>query len=132
MAVSENDEHASMLRIEKFSGEKFHLWKFKMQMVLEDKDLWGIANGNEVEPTAEATTETQRGNFKGGKEKLVMNENVQWQMYGLQAIERVTVKRMVWREFAKAMRVLNCVLTEMCSNIYSNWKKIQILRLSIH
>ena len=27
---------------------------------------------------------------------LVMNENERWQMYGLQAIERVNAKRMVW------------------------------------
>jgi hypothetical protein len=37
---------------------------------------------------------------------LVMNENERWQMYGLQAIERVNAKRMVWCEFAEAMRVL--------------------------
>ena len=24
--------------IEKFDGKNFHLWKFKMQMILEDKD----------------------------------------------------------------------------------------------
>jgi hypothetical protein len=35
-----------------------------------------------------------------------MNENERWQMYGLQAIERVNAKRMVWSEFAEAMRVL--------------------------
>jgi hypothetical protein len=37
---------------------------------------------------------------------LVMNEYERWQMYGLQAIERVNAKRMVWCEFAEAMRVL--------------------------
>jgi hypothetical protein len=37
---------------------------------------------------------------------LVMNENERWQMYGLQAIERVNGKRMVWNEFAEAKRVL--------------------------
>ena len=36
----------------------------------------------------------------------MMNENERWQMYGLQAIERVNAKRMVWSEFAEAMRVL--------------------------
>ena len=36
----------------------------------------------------------------------MMNENERWQMYGLQAIERVNGKRMVWNEFAEAMRVL--------------------------
>jgi hypothetical protein len=37
---------------------------------------------------------------------LMMNEKERWQMYGLQAIERVNGKRMVWNEFAEAMRVL--------------------------
>ena len=36
--------------IEKFDGKNFHLWKFKMQMILEDKDLWSIVCGEEVEP----------------------------------------------------------------------------------
>ena len=36
----------------------------------------------------------------------MMNENERWQMYGLQAIERVNARRMVWSEFAAAMRVL--------------------------
>jgi hypothetical protein len=36
----------------------------------------------------------------------MMNENERWQMYGLQAIERVNAKRMVWCEFAEGMRVL--------------------------
>ena len=35
-----------------------------------------------------------------------INENERWQMYGLQAIERVNGERMVWNEFAEAMRVL--------------------------
>jgi hypothetical protein len=40
-------------------------------------------------------------------------------MYGLQAIERVNGKHMVWIEFAEALRV-------------QQLEKIQILRLSIH
>jgi hypothetical protein len=35
-----------------------------MQMVLEDKNLWGIVKGDEVEPTAEGTTEIQRRQFQ--------------------------------------------------------------------
>ena len=37
---------------------------------------------------------------------LMMNENERWQTYGLQAIERVNGKRVVWNEFAEAKRVL--------------------------
>jgi hypothetical protein len=36
--------------IEKFSGHNFHLWKFKMQMLLEERDLWDIVTGEESEP----------------------------------------------------------------------------------
>jgi len=34
--------------IAKFVGENFHLWKFKMQMLLEDKELWSIVSGTKV------------------------------------------------------------------------------------
>ena len=37
---------------------------------------------------------------------LMMDEYERWQMYGLQAIERVNAKRMVWNDFAEVMRVL--------------------------
>lgn len=32
-------------RINKFDGANFHTWKFKMQMVLEEKDLWEVKKG---------------------------------------------------------------------------------------
>ena len=66
-----SDQHASLLRIEKFSGENFHLWKFKMQMVLEEKDLWGIVKGDEVEPTDEGTTDAQRRQFQRRERKAL-------------------------------------------------------------
>ena len=50
--------------IDKFDGTNFHLWKFKMQMVLEDKDLWGIVSGEEVEPTGEGATEASAQKFR--------------------------------------------------------------------
>ena len=71
MASSGNGEHGSLLRIEKFKGENFHLWKFKMQMVLEEKDLWNIVKGDEVEPTDEGTTETQRRQFQKRERKAL-------------------------------------------------------------
>lgn len=36
-------------RINKFDGANFHLWRFKMQMVLEERDLWDVVSG-EVKP----------------------------------------------------------------------------------
>ena len=47
----------SISRIEKFDGLNLHLLKFKMQMVLEDKDLWGIVSGEEVEPSGRGATD---------------------------------------------------------------------------
>ena len=32
-------------RINKFDGTNFHTWKFKMQMVLEERDLWDVTSG---------------------------------------------------------------------------------------
>jgi hypothetical protein len=36
----------------------------------------------------------------------MLSEQERWQSYGLEAIERVIVKRMVWREFVEATRVM--------------------------
>ncbi len=33
--------------INKFNGENFNLWKFKMEMVLASMDLWEIVDGSE-------------------------------------------------------------------------------------
>jgi len=38
--------------IQIFNGENFHLWKFKMEMVLEAMDLWEIVEGTEDAPTS--------------------------------------------------------------------------------
>lgn len=31
-------------RINKFDGNNFHVWKFKMQMVLEERELWEVTS----------------------------------------------------------------------------------------
>ena len=36
---------AAPSRINKFDGTNFHTWKFKMQMVLEERDLWEVISG---------------------------------------------------------------------------------------
>ena len=50
--------------INKFDGTNFHFWKFKMQMVLEDKDLWSIVSGEVVEPVGEGSTEASLQKFR--------------------------------------------------------------------
>ena len=34
-------------RISKFQGNNFHTWKFKMQMVMEERDLWEVTSGGD-------------------------------------------------------------------------------------
>jgi hypothetical protein len=38
-------DSATTARINKFDGTNFHAWKFKMQMVLEERDLWDVVSG---------------------------------------------------------------------------------------
>ena len=51
---------AASLRIEKFSAVNFYLWKFKMQMILEEKDLWDIVSSSEVEPANDDEWNTEQ------------------------------------------------------------------------
>lgn len=32
--------------VEKFNGDNFSLFKFKMEMILDDKELWDIVTGD--------------------------------------------------------------------------------------
>ena len=36
--------------IERLDGSNYHVWKFKMQLILEDKDLYGVIDGTDVKP----------------------------------------------------------------------------------
>jgi hypothetical protein len=40
--------------IDKFNGENFSLWKFKMEMVLASMDLWEIVDGFKEAPPSNA------------------------------------------------------------------------------
>ncbi|KAH8974844.1 hypothetical protein BDL97_01G122600 [Sphagnum fallax] len=47
-------EGESVRVIDKFNGENFNLWKFKMEMVLASMDLWEIVNRSEEAPPSNA------------------------------------------------------------------------------
>ena len=47
-------ESESARNIDKFNGENFGLWKFRMEMVLSSIDLWEILDESEKPPTADA------------------------------------------------------------------------------
>src|SRR5579875_1494527 len=48
MALYESD--APRVVVDKFNGENFSLFKFKMEMILDEKDLWDIVEGTEKAP----------------------------------------------------------------------------------
>jgi hypothetical protein len=41
------------IRIQKLNSDNWHSWKFKMQMVLEEKDLWELVDGTQMQPESE-------------------------------------------------------------------------------
>jgi len=44
-ADSVNMDSIAASRINKFDGINLHTWKFKMQMVLEERELWEVVSG---------------------------------------------------------------------------------------
>ena len=57
MASSEDDGH---ITLEKFGGNKFNLYKFKLEMVISTKDLWKIMKGMELPPPSTASYEVKK------------------------------------------------------------------------
>ena len=43
-------ESKGLKMVDKFNGVNFHLWKFKMEMVMAKKELWEIVDGSEEPP----------------------------------------------------------------------------------
>lgn len=35
----------------RFGGKNFYLWKFKMQMFQEEKELWKVMSSTQIKPT---------------------------------------------------------------------------------
>ncbi len=54
-------EGESVRVIDKFNGENFSLWKFKMEMVLASMDLWEIVDGSEDAPPSDAGPKIIKG-----------------------------------------------------------------------
>ena len=50
----------SLTLVDKFNGENFSLWKFKMEMVLASKELWDIVDGSEEAPPSTADEKDQK------------------------------------------------------------------------
>ena len=54
---------------------------------------------------------------------IMLSEQERWQSYGLEAIERVIVKRMVWREFVEAIRVMKLQYHKDVREHFDNFEK---------
>lgn len=65
-----NYNEESKYAMEKFNGKNFHLWKFKIQMILEEKDLWDIVSGDETKPE-EVDNDTARRNWEKRERKAM-------------------------------------------------------------
>jgi hypothetical protein len=46
----------SLKVMEKFNGVNFHLWKFKMRMMLSKHGLWKFVDGSATLPSAEVAS----------------------------------------------------------------------------
>jgi hypothetical protein len=47
-------ESESACVVEKFNGDNFSLFKFKMEMILDEKDLWDVVEGTEKAPPSDS------------------------------------------------------------------------------
>jgi hypothetical protein len=50
-----SSEGEGLTMMDKFNGENFNLYKFKLEMFLAAKDLWEIADGSEAPPPSTAS-----------------------------------------------------------------------------
>jgi hypothetical protein len=53
--------------VDKFNGENFSIWKFKMEMVLSAKELWDIVDGSEDPPSSDADVKDKKAFDKRAK-----------------------------------------------------------------
>ncbi|KAF0726653.1 hypothetical protein Ae201684_015153 [Aphanomyces euteiches] len=67
MSAMDATTAADSYKVNKFNGDNFHLWKFKMVMVHEDKDLWDIVSG--VEKWEDQADDASQASFKKRQKK---------------------------------------------------------------
>lgn len=57
MACSEGLGH---IMLDKFGGDNFNIYRFKLEMVMSTKDLWEIVEGTELPPPSTASDEVKK------------------------------------------------------------------------
>ena len=49
-AMALHEGETPRIVVDKFNGKNFSLFKFKMEMILDEKDLWDLVEGTEIAP----------------------------------------------------------------------------------
>ena len=52
MGDQSSSSRSDAVRIEPLDGSNYITWKFNVQLVLMEKDLWGFIEGTETKPAA--------------------------------------------------------------------------------
>ena len=77
---TESSLQKEITNIPMFKGEDFHEWKFKMQLVLEGKQVWNIVHREEEttseEESDEYDNETKAASVK--QKELPLNRKINW------------------------------------------------------
>jgi hypothetical protein len=55
-----SNEHDGLISVDKFGGENFNLYKFKLEMAMSTKDLWEIVDGSELPPPSTASDDARK------------------------------------------------------------------------
>ena len=69
LALNVDAASATVSRMNKFDKTNFHTWKFKMQMVLEERDLWKVTS--EEIKMDHLTTALEQSTFKRKLHKVL-------------------------------------------------------------
>src|SRR5690242_19419080 len=84
--------------IGKFDGKNFSLWKFKMQMVLEERDQWNIVTGHEKRST---TDERAKNSYDSRARKAMATVCLSLSDSQLMLVKNESTVRDVWAKLEK-------------------------------
>ena len=102
--------------IDKFNGENFGMWKFKMEMILAEKDLWEVVDGSEEPPSEDADPKT--------KKAFERNEKKAFAFIAINLVDRQIAHIRHCKGPAQAWTTLcNIHETKSLSNILFLWHK---------
>ena len=102
--------------IDKFNGENFGMWKFKMEMILVEKDLREVVDGSEEPPSEDADPKT--------KKAFERKEKKAFALIAINLVDRQIAHIRHCKGPAQAWATLcNIHETKSLSNILFLWRK---------